>query len=122
MSLDFLLHPTSYLGGVSGNLSAYLCFSAILFVFGLIAALSRRSTIGIFMGIELILNAAALNFVVFQVMKKDLAAQNWLHGHMFSLFIIILAAIEAAVALAIILRAFGSKGTINSDRISELKG
>jgi NADH:ubiquinone oxidoreductase subunit K len=122
MGIDFLFHPAKYLGGVSGNLSAYLCFSAVLFVFGLIAALSRRSAIGIFMGIELILNAAALNFVAFQVLKKDLVASNWLHGHMFSLFIIIIAAIEAAVALAIILRVFGSKGTINSDRISELKG
>jgi len=110
------------LAGISGNLSAYLCFSAVLFVFGLIAALSRRSAIGIFMGIELILNAAAINFVAFQVLKKDLHAANWLHGHMFALFVIILAAIEAAVALAIILRVFGSKGTINSDRIADLKG
>jgi NADH:ubiquinone oxidoreductase subunit K len=122
MGIDFIFHPTKYLAGVSGNLSAYLCFSSVLFVFGLVAALSRRSTIGIFMGIELMLNAAAVNFVAFQVLKKNLMTNNWLHGHMFSLFIIILAAIEAAVALAIVLRVFGTKGTINSDRISDLKG
>jgi NADH:ubiquinone oxidoreductase subunit K len=111
------------LAGVSGNLVAYLSFSAVLFVFGLIAALGRRSSIGIFMGVELILNAAALNFVAFQVLRKGAeGTSNWLHGHLFSLFIIIIAAIEAAVALAIVLRVFGSKGTIDADRVADLKG
>lgn len=111
------------LDGLATQLSTYLVFSAVLFAFGLVAALSRRSAIGIFMGVELMLNGAALNFVAFQIFRKEAVAHNqWLHGHIFALFIIILAAIEAAVALAIVLRIFGSRRTIDPDKTTELRG
>jgi len=111
------------MAGLATNLPAYLIFSLVLFSFGLVAALGRRSAIGIFMGVELMLNAAAVNFVAFQVLRKGVIANDsWLHGHIFSLFIIILAAIEAAVALAIVLRTFGSRQTIDADRADELRG
>ncbi len=111
------------MAGLATNLPAYLVFSLILFSFGLVAALGRKSAIGIFMGVELMLNAAALNFVAFQTLRKGVVAnENWLHGHVFSLFVIILAAIEAAVALAIVLRIFGTRQTIDADRATELKG
>jgi NADH-quinone oxidoreductase subunit K len=111
------------MAGLATNLEAYLIFSLILFTFGLIAALARKSSIGIFMGVELMLNAAGLNFVAFQVLRKGVVANDsWLHGHIFSLFVIILAAIEAAVALAIVLRIFGTRQTIDPDRADELRG
>ncbi|MBP7845289.1 MAG: NADH-quinone oxidoreductase subunit NuoK [Proteobacteria bacterium] len=107
------------MAGLANNINIYLTLSAFFFVFGILTVLSRKNAIGIFMGVELILNAAALNFVVFQAFKKN---SGWLDGHVFSLFVIILAAIEAAVALAIVLRFFGSKRNIDPDRAVELKG
>ena len=112
----------SSLVGLSHNLQAQLLLSAVFFSFGIVAMLSRRNVIGIFMGVELILNAAALNFVAFESLKKNAMNDNWLHGHVFAMFIIILAAIEAAVALAIVLRLFSSIKTIDPDRAVELKG
>lgn len=111
------------MGGMAQNLNAYLGLSAIFFAFGIVTVLSRRNTIGIFMGVELILNAAALNFAAFQALRKTgTGVAEWPHGHLFALFIIILAAIEAAVALAIVLRIFAVKQSIDPDRAVELKG
>jgi NADH:ubiquinone oxidoreductase subunit K len=111
------------LSGIANNLNAYLILSAILFSCGIVAALSRKSAIGVFMGVELMLNAAALNFVAFQVFRAGaISSAQFLHGHIFALFVIILAAIEAAVALAIVLRIFGTRQSIDPDRATELKG
>jgi len=112
------------LQGIAHNLTMYLVFSAILFVFGVLTALTRRNAIGVFMGIELMLNAAALNFVAFQAFKKlgTAPGEGWLHGHVFAMFIIILAAIEAAVALAIVLRLFADQENIDPDRADGLRG
>ena len=107
---------------LSNNINVYLVLSALFFGFGLIAVLARKNIIGIFMGVELMLNAAALNFVAFEALKKNTMNDTWLHGHIFALFIIILAAIEAAVALAIVLKLFGSINTIDPDKAVELKG
>ena len=86
----------SLLSGIATNPEAYVLFSLILFSFGIVAALARKNAIGIFMGVELMLNAAALNFVTFQVLRRGVVAnETWLHGHIFSLFVIILAAIES---------------------------
>lgn len=107
---------------LTDNLEFYLVFSTILFVLGLMTALTRRNAIGIFMGVELMLNAAGLNFVAFQTLRKTVGNGAWLHGHIFSLFIIILAAIEAAVALAIVLRIFAVKRNIDPHGATELRG
>lgn len=109
------------LAGLHNSLNFYLTLSAIFFVFGLLTVLTRKNAIGIFMGVELMLNAAGLNFVAFQSFSK-LKVDAWLHGQIFSLFIIILAAIEAAVALAIVLRVFGMRRNIDPDLATELKG
>lgn len=109
------------MSGIANNLNIYLTLSAIFFVFGILATLTRKNTIGLFMGVELMLNAAALNFVAFNAFGK-IKHDTWLHGHIFALFIIILAAIEAAVALAIVLRVFAIKKNINPDNAVELKG
>jgi NADH-quinone oxidoreductase subunit K len=109
------------MSNLANNMGLYLTFSSALFAFGILAALTRRNAIGIFMGVELMLNAAALNFVVFNAFQR-IRPDNWLHGHVFALFIIILAAIEAAVALAIVLRIFAIKRNIDPERATELKG
>lgn len=109
--------------GIAQNLYLYLTLSAFFFVFGVLTVLTRKNAVGIFMGIELMLNAAALNFVAFQTFRAPAAGSDgWLHGHIFALFIIILAAIEAAVALAIVLRIFAIKQSIDPDRATELRG
>ncbi len=111
------------MSGIANNLSFYLTLSSILFVFGIIATLGRRNAIGLFMGIELMLNAAALHFVAFPAFKRaNPLRSSWIHGDIFALFIIILAAIEAAVALAIVLRIFAAKRNIDPDRATELRG
>ena len=78
------------------HLSSYLVLSAILFSLGLYTVVTRRNAVAILMGVELILNAANINFVAF----SKFVTHN-LDGHLISVFIIMLAAAEAAVALAI---------------------
>ncbi len=110
------------LTNISNNLSFYLLISATLFVFGVVCALSRRNTIGIFLGVELILNAAALNFVAVKLLQQKAAATPTQDGAVFALFIIVMAAIEAAVALAIVLRVFAMKRSIDPDKMARLRG
>ena len=104
---------------IANNPSVYLAFSALLFSFGLITMLSRRNAVAVLMGVELLLNAAALNFVVFQVFREG---RQWLDGHVFALFVIIVAALEAAIAFAIVIRLFANRRDINPDNLTGLKG
>ena len=83
------------------GLGAYVAVSAILFVLGIIAIIVRRNVLYILMGTEMILNAANINFVAF-----NRFGDNGLDGRMFAIFTIILAAAEAAVALAIVLNVY----------------
>ncbi|HEY8399882.1 MAG TPA: NADH-quinone oxidoreductase subunit NuoK [Cytophagaceae bacterium] len=99
------------------ELKEYLLISAILFIIGLMIIITKRNSIFILIGIELILNAANLNFVAFS--KYDPVQ---LQGQVFSLFIIIIAAAEAAVGLAIILKVYSYFRTANVDEIDDLKG
>ena len=93
-----------------------LILAAFLFSLGLIAVLSRKSTIGIFLGIELMLNAAGLNFVCLsRFIIGDLS------GQIMTLFIIIVAVANLAVGLAILLQYYHVKNTIDVDDIKELK-
>jgi len=82
-------------------LQAYLLLSALLFAVGLAGALTRRNAIIVLIGIELMLNAANLNFVAFERFVV-----GGVTGHVFALFVIVLAAAEAAVGLAIVLAIF----------------
>jgi NADH-quinone oxidoreductase subunit K len=99
------------------GLTHFLIVSAILFSLGVMAVLSRRNTIMVLMGVELILNSANINFIAFSRFTE-----LSLHGHMIGLFVIIIAAAEAAVALAIVLNVYNKFKTINLDEISLLKG
>ena len=98
------------------SLSSYLIISAILFSLGLFGVITRRNGVAVLMSVALVLNAANINFVAFaRFGGMDFS------GHVFSLFVIILAAAEAAVALAIILNIFNNLGTVNIDEANQLK-
>ena len=99
------------------GLTHFLILSALLFAIGLLAVISRRNVIMVLMGVELILNSANINFVAF-ARYTEFA----LDGHMIALFVIIIAAAEAAVALAIVLNIYNRFRTINADEINLLKG
>ena len=98
------------------DLNTYLIIGALLFSLGLFGVITRRNGVAVLMGVELILNAANVNFIAFaRFGGMDLS------GHVFSLFVIVMAAAEAAVALAIILNIFNNLGTINIDEADQLK-
>jgi NADH-quinone oxidoreductase subunit K len=96
-------------------LAWYLILSAILFTLGVAGFLFRRNIITVFMSIELMLNAVNLTFVTFSYKLK----QN--DGHIFSFFVMVVAAAEAAVGLAIILTIFKNRQTLEIDEVSTLK-
>lgn len=100
-------------------LGAYLIVSALLFTVGLAGALTRRNAILVLVGIELMLNAANLNFIAFWRYNPDPEAVT---GIMFVLFSIAIAAAEAAVGLALIIAVYRHYKTVNLDRIDSLKG
>ena len=98
------------------SLEWYLGISFILFVCGVLVMLVRKNIIAMLLGIELILNAAALNFIAY----SRFAANN-LDGHIMALFIIVVAAAEAAVGLAIVIRFFQIKESIHIDDATQLQ-
>ncbi len=98
------------------GLAHYLVLSAIMFSLGIFTVLSRRHVIVMLMGTELILNAAALNFVAF-----GRYVSGGLDGQLMSLFVIVLAAAEAAVALAIVIAMFRNFNTVRVDQVDRLR-
>jgi len=90
--------------------------SAILFSLGLYAVVTRRNAVAMLMGVELILNATNINFIAFSKYVT-----HSLDGHLISIFVIMLAATEAAVALAIVLNLYNDRGHINLDEANSLK-
>lgn len=94
----------------------YLSLSAFLFCVGVFIVLTRRNAVMALIGIELILNASNLNFVAFSRRSPDLFS-----GQMAALFVIVLAAAEVAVALAIVLNVFKRFKTVDMDEIDTLK-
>ena len=98
------------------TLTHYLILSAILFSLGLYGVVTRKNAILVLMGIELILNSANINFIAFARyggMRLD--------GQAIAVFVIVLAAAEAAVALAIVLNIYQRFKTVNVDEINKLK-
>ena len=96
-------------------LSWYLILSAILFALGVAGFLYRKNVITVFMSIELMLNAVNLSFVSF--------SYKWhrIDGHIYSFFVMVVAAAEAAVGLAIILTVFKNRGTLQIDEVDSMK-
>lgn len=105
------------------SLNHFLILGALLFVCGLLSMMVKRNAIGILMGVELILNAANLNLVAFNRYRwAGDAARPALDGQIFAIFVIVLAAAEAAVALAIFLNFYNNFSTIDVERAQNLKG
>jgi NADH-quinone oxidoreductase subunit K len=105
------------------GLAHYLVLAAVLFVSGIVTILLKRNAIGILMGVELLLNAANVNLAAFNHFgfPGTIEAPR-LDGQIFAIFIIVLAAAEAAVALAIFLNFYNNFSTIDVERASNLKG
>ncbi|MCI0340291.1 MAG: NADH-quinone oxidoreductase subunit NuoK [Planctomycetales bacterium] len=103
----------------------FLVVSAIVFALGLGVIVTKRNAIAVLFGVELILNAAALNFIVFSQyparLRPDETGGPPLAGQVVAIFVIILAAAEAAVALAIVLNLFHILDTIHVDEADALK-
>src|SRR6478736_5331779 len=101
------------------TLTSYLVLSALLFSVGLAGALTRRNAILVLVGIELMLNAANLNFIAFWRYSPNPEA---ITGIMFVIFSIGIAAAEAAVGLALIIAIYRHYKTVNLDQMDTLKG
>ena len=97
-------------------LNEFLFLGSFLFVIGLLIMITKRNVIFMLMGIELILNASNINLVAFSQYDPSIK------GQLFSLFVILVAAAEAAIALAIILQVVKKFGTSDINKISRLKG
>jgi len=98
------------------GLQQYLVVSSILFSLGIFGIVTRKNAVMVLMGIELILNSANINFVAFARYGNF-----GFDGQLIALFVIILAAAEAAVALAIVLNIYKNFSTVNVDEIDNLK-
>ena len=112
LALQSVKHP---------DLSKFLVIAAILFIIGVAGVLTRRNIIVIFMSIELILNAANLNFIAFSRYLQDSGGTNPLAGQIFTVFIIVVAAAEAAIGLGIVTALYRNRETIWVDQIDLLK-
>jgi len=99
------------------TLDKLLVIAAALFCCGLYTVMTRRNAVAVLMGVELILNATNINFVTFSFFLNRMMG-----GQIFAVFVIVLAAAEAAVALAIFLRMFSTTGTVEVDVADQLKG
>ncbi len=97
------------------NLSNYLVLSAALFTIGTLAVMLRRNAIVVFMGIELMLNAANLSFVTFARMHGDL------NGQVMAFFVMVVAAAEVVIGLAIIVAIFRTRRSASVDDVNLLK-
>ena len=98
-------------------LEQMLILSAIVFCCGVYTILTRKNAVSILMGVELVLNAANLNFVAFSQYTRT----GGVHGNVFTIFVILLAAAEAAVALAIIIGIYQNFGRVDVDEADGMK-
>lgn len=98
------------------GLSEFLILGAILFALGIYGIITRKNAILVLMGLELVLNSANINFIAF----AKFGGMN-MQGHVAAMFVIILAAAEAAVALAIVLNIYQNYKHVNVDEINKLK-
>jgi NADH-quinone oxidoreductase subunit K len=98
------------------GLNHFLVVSTLLFSMGIYAIVTRKNAIMVLMGVELILNSANINFIAFTRFGNF-----GLQGHLIALFVIVLAAAEAAIALAIVLNIYKTLSTVNIDEIDKLK-
>src|SRR5262245_65172408 len=100
----------------------YMVVGAVMFTCGVVCMAVKRNALGVLMGIELVLNGANINFVALgsNFLQKHPSVALGLDGHFIALFVIVLAAAEAAVALAITLNFYNNHATVDVDRADEL--
>jgi NADH:ubiquinone oxidoreductase subunit K len=110
--LESIKHP---------DLSKFLVIAAILFIIGVAGVLTRRNLLVIFMSIELILNAANLNFIAFSRYLQETGRGDPLSGQLFTVFVIVVAAAEAAIGLGIVIALYRNRETIWVDQIDLMK-
>jgi NADH:ubiquinone oxidoreductase subunit K len=103
------------------DLSKFLIIGALLFTIGVAGVLTRRNIIIIFMSIELILNAANLNFIAFSRYLQETGSVNAVAGQVFTVFVIVVAAAEAAIGLGLVIALYRNRETIFVDKIDLLK-
>src|SRR5918993_5604302 len=103
------------------DLSKFLVIAALLFIIGVAGVLTRRNIIVIFMSIELILNAANLNFIAFARHHEAAGGMSAIGGEVFTVFVIVVAAAEAAIGLGIVIALYRNRETIFIDKIDLLK-
>ena len=108
-------------GLLQPDLSKFLVIGALLFVIGMAGVLTRRNIIVIFMSVELILNAANLNFIAFARYLQDTGNVNAVAGQVFTVFVIVVAAAEAAIGLGLVIALYRNRETIFIDKIDLLK-
>lgn len=99
-------------------LTWYLIVAALLFCIGVFGALARRNAVGVLMGVELMLNAVNINLVAFW----RHTAVGQMTGQLFAIFVITVAAAEAAVGLALIIAIYRQRNTVNVEEIDSMKG
>ena len=106
------------------GVSHYLLVGAVLFTAGVVCMVIKRNALGVLMGIELVLNGANINFIAFgsPVLRGESTVSIGLDVQAIALFVILLAAAEAAVALAITLNFYNNHATVDVDRAEDLKG
>lgn len=116
--LPFLLQAAPGAAGNEVGLTHYLVVSAIVFGLGMLVIITRRNAIALLMGLELLLNAVGLNFVAF----AKFSTPDRVEGQVVTIFLIVIAAAEASLALAITLNIFNSMNTVEVDEAKSLKG
>jgi NADH-quinone oxidoreductase subunit K len=100
------------------DLNHFLTLGALLFVCGALCMATKRNAIGVLMGVELVLNGANVNFVALARYNPAFEVE----GQVFALFVVVMAAAEAAIALAIVLNFYNNHMTVDVDTAEELKG
>ena len=103
------------------TLNHYLVLGAILFCIGLYGALAKRNAVAVLMGIEIMLNAVNITMVAFSFFNRALPYATYLTGQIFAIFIITVAAAEAAVALAMIIAIYRRRSTVDVGEIDVMK-
>ena len=113
--------PPGLMERLEPDITSFLVLSFLLFTVGVVGVLSRRNIIIIFMSIELILNAVNVNLVAFSRYWELKGQVTAFQGQVFAIFVIVVAAAEAAIGLGIVISLYRNRGTIAVDEIDLLK-
>ncbi|QDS98715.1 NADH-quinone oxidoreductase subunit NuoK [Adhaeretor mobilis] len=115
--------PLAHLLNEPIGVAHFMVVGAVMFVCGALCMATKRNALGVLMGIELVLNGANINFIAFgsKYLRND-ANTLGLDGQLIALFVIVLAAAEAAVALAIVLNFYNNHDSVDVDRAKQLQG